>query len=204
MLSRRTLELRPGTAGLPQVLISRQHLIDCGQITEVLAQAHAQANEILNEAHAAALALLKKAHGEFWQQASSQLAHWQQEHRDACLAMESNASEVVNLALRQLLDEIPPQARISALLTQLLRAQCPPLDATLRCHPQALETVRQWLATRPDSRWQLHTDEHLDPQALVLVTAQHDLRIDWATTVAALLIPAPTDGTDPAAPATDT
>ena len=65
MLSRRTIELRPGAPGLPQTLIARENLIDCGQVNQVLEQAKAQAEELLSHAHAASEALLKKAHGEF-------------------------------------------------------------------------------------------------------------------------------------------
>ena len=70
------------------------------------------------------------------------------------------------------------------------------MNATLRCHPQMLAPVRQWLSANPGGAWQLHTDERLDPEALVLVTAQHDLRIDWSRTLKALLAPTPGDGTD--------
>jgi type III secretion protein L len=203
MLSRRTIELRPGAPGLPQTLITRENLIDCGQVNQVLEQAKAQAEELLSHAHAASEALLKKAHGEFWQQANAQLSHWQLEHRALCQGIESNASTVVNQALLHLFDEVPQPARIATLLAHLLRAQCPPASATLRCHPQALEAVRQWLGTHPDSHWQLQTDERLDSQALVLVTVCEDLRIDWATAIKALLIPAPSDGTDHGQTATE-
>ena len=197
MLSRRTIELRPGPPGLPQALISSQTLIDCGQASEILTQARAEADQLLSNAQHAAEALRQKAHDEFWQQANAHLERWQQEHRALCEAIESNASQVVNLALAQLLDEVPPQIRINALLRQLLQVQCPPLDATLRCHPQMLAPVQHWLSAHPGSSWQLQTDDRLDSQALVLVTAQHDLRIDWTTTLKTLFVSTPTDGTDP-------
>ena len=203
MLSRRTLELRPGTRGLPQPLIASQTLSDCGQANALLARARAQADELLDNAQQAARTLLQKAHDEFWQQANVQLAHWQQEHGALCQAIEIHASQVVRLALAQLLDEVPPPARIDALLRQLLAAQCPPVNATLRCHPQMLAPVRQWLSANPGGAWQLHTDERLDPEALVLVTAQHDLRIDWSRTLKALLAPTPGDGTDAPGTATE-
>ena len=98
---------------------------------------------------------------------------------------------------------ISSQNLIDCGLANEVLAQCPPLNATLRCHPQMLAPVRQWLSTRPDTAWQLQADERLDPFALVLVTAQHDLRIDWATTLKALLIPMTTDGTDPAGATTE-
>ena len=197
MLSRRTIELRPGPPGLPQALISSQTLIDCGQASEILTQARAEADQLLSNAQHAAEALRQKAHDEFWQQANTHLERWQQEHCALCEAIESNASQVVNLALAQLLDEVPPQIRINALLRQLLQVQCPPLDATLRCHPQMLAPVQHWLSAHPGSSWQLQTDDRLESQALVLVTAQHDLRIDWTTTLKTLLVSTPTDGTDP-------
>ncbi|EPJ94360.1 HrpE/YscL family type III secretion apparatus protein [Pseudomonas psychrophila] len=193
MLSRRTLKLRPGAPGLHQTLITRENLIDCGQVNQVLAQAKAQADELLSTAQATSQALLKKAHAEFWQL----------EHLALCKGIESSASTVVNQTLRHLFDEVPQPARIVALLEHLLRAQCPPANATLRCHPQALERIGQWLSTHPDTSWQLQTDEHLDTQALVLVTVREDLRIDWATAIEALLIPACTDGTDDDVAATE-
>jgi len=203
MLSRRTLKLRPGAPGLHQTLITRENLIDCGQVNQVLAQAKAQADELLSTAQATSQALLKKAHGEFWQLANAQLSHWQLEHLALCKGIESSASTVVNQTLRHLFDEVPQPARIVALLEHLLRAQCPPANATLRCHPQALERIGQWLSTHPDTSWQLQTDERLDTQALVLVTVREDLRIDWATAIEALLIPACTDGTDDDVAATE-
>ena len=66
MLSLRTIELRPGTPGLPQTLITRENLIDCGQIDQLLAQAQAQADELLNNAQSASEALLKEARKQFW------------------------------------------------------------------------------------------------------------------------------------------
>lgn len=203
MLSRQVIELRPGTPGLHQTLITRENLIDCGQVNQVLAQAQAKADELLSNAQAASEILLKKAHNEFWQQANVQLEHWQREHNALCQGVESSASRVVNQALQLLLEDIPQPARICALLEQLLRTQCPPLSATLRCHPQALENIRQWLGTQPDSPWHLQTDEHLDTLALVLVTAREDLRIDWVTTATALLGSEPTEGTRQAVPATE-
>ena len=203
MLFRRKIELRPSTPGLPQTLITRQQLIDCGQVNEVLARARAQAVELLRSAQEASDALLENARCEFWQQANGQLERWQMEHATLCEELESSASQVVNQALRHLLDDLPPPARITALLEQLVRAQCPPLNATLRCHPQAREDVQQWLNTRADSVWQLQTDERLDPLTLALVTAQGDLRIDWPGTLENLLLPADNHGTDEALPATE-
>ena len=203
MLSRRTIRLRPGTPGLPQTLITHENLIDCGLVKQVLAQAQAQADELLGNTQAASEDLLIKARGEFWQQANRQLECWQQAYSALCQGIESNASQVVNQTLRQLFDEVPQATRIAALLRQLLRAQCPPPSATLRCHPQALEDVRQWLDTQPDTAWRLQTDERLDTRALVLVTPGEDLRIDWATAIGALLIPVADDGTDHPQPATE-
>ena len=203
MLSLRTIELRPGTPGLPQTLITREDLTDCGQIAPLLARAHAQADELLSNARSASEALLKEAHKQFWQQANAQLARWQLEHNSLCQGIESSASRVVNQALRCIFDEVPQQARIAALLKHVMQAQCPPASATLRCHPQALEDIQQWLATLPANPWQLQTDDRLAPQSLVLVTPRADLRIDWATTIGALLIPAPADGTEYPMPTTE-
>lgn len=203
MLARRKIELQPNASGLPHALITRQTLIDCGQAHALLERTQQMADELLNKAQQASGIRLEQAQREFWQQANAQLEHWQREHRTMLDALESCATQLVNQALRHLLDDIPQHTQIDALLKQLLRAQCPPLSATLRCHPQAHETIRQWLSSQANSLWQLQSDEHLDAQALVLVTAQGDLRLDWPAAVESLLLPVTAHGTDLAAATTE-
>lgn len=204
MLTRRKIELRPNAPGLPHALITRQTLIDCGQAHALLARAQRMADELLGNAQQASDIRLEQAQREFWQHANAQLESWQREHGAMRDALESCATLVVNQALRHLLDDIPQPAQIGAMLKQLLSAQCPPLSATLRCHPQAHETVRQWLSSsQANTLWQLQSDERLDVQALVLVTAQGDLRLAWPAAVEMLLLPVTTHGTDLPVPATD-
>lgn len=202
MLVRRKIELRAGAAGLPSVLITHKELIDCGQAQCVLTRARETAKELLNRAQAESDARLEAAQQTFWERANAQLQCWQTEHQTQCKEMESNATAVVNQALHHLLDDVPPQARIAALLEQLLRTQCPPLDATLRCHPHSHAHIRQWLNTQTDTVWQLQIDERLDTQALVLATGLGDFCIDWRTTTGSLLLPEATEGTDQHMPAT--
>lgn len=203
MLARRKIELRPDAPGLPHALITRQTLIDCGQAHALLERTQLMADKLLSTAQQASARQLEQAQREFWQQANAQLENWQREHSAMHAALESCATQLVNQALRHLLDDIPQHTQIDALLKQLLRAQCPPLSATLRCHPQAHETIRQWLNSQANSLWQLQSDEHLDAQALVLVTAQGDLRLDWPAVIEMLLLPVTAHGTDLAAATTE-
>lgn len=196
MLLRRKIELRADVSGLPSVIITHKELIDCGQAQGVLVRAQVMARDLLNAAKTESDARLKKAQHTFWAQANSQLKRWQMEHLAQSRALESNATAVVNHALHHLLADVPPQARIAALLEQLLRTQCPPLDAILRCHPHAIVHIRQWLKTQTDTVWQLQTDERLDPQALVLTTEQGEFCIDWCSTISSLSLPEATEGTD--------
>lgn len=202
MLLRRKIELRSEAPGLPSALITHKVLIDCGQAQCVLAHARVMAEELLSTAQTESDTRLEVAHHTFWKRANAQLKRWQSEHQTQCKEMESNATAVVNQALQQLLDDVPPQARIAALLKQLLRTQCPPLDATLRCHPHAHAHIREWLNTQTDTVWQLQIDERLDTQALVLATALGDFCIDWRSTTGLLLLPEATEGTDQQLPAT--
>lgn len=202
MLLHRKIALRTEAPGLPSVLITHRVLIDCGQAQCVLARAKEMASKLLSTAKAESDARLKDAQHTFWALANAQLKHWQMEHQAQSAEMESHATAVVNQALHHLLDDTPPQARIAALLTQLLRTQCPPLTATLRCHPSTLENVAQWLSTRTDIEWQLQLDDRLDTQSLVLATERADFCIDWLATKNALLLPEASEGTDQHMPAT--
>ncbi|MBM1193014.1 type III secretion system stator protein SctL [Pseudomonas weihenstephanensis] len=196
MLLRRKIELRADLPGLPSLLMPHQTLLDCGQAQQMLAQAHRKVDALLRAAHTASEAACEKARSEFWDMANAQLAQWATQHSALCQALESNATQVVNQALLHLLDEVPPTSRITALLAQLLRVQCPSLSTVLRCHPDAQESIQQWLSTHVENVWQLEPDESLPPLSLVLVSEHGDLHIDWFTTRDALLLPDPPDGTD--------
>lgn len=202
MLLRRKIELRAEAAGLPSVLITHKELIDCGQAHSVLIRAQVMARDLLRAAKTESDMRLRKAQHTFWTLAKAQLKRWKMEHLAQSSEIESNATAVVNHALHHLLSDIPPQTRIAALLSQLQRTQCPPLVATLRCHPHTHEYVEQWLNTHAGIEWQLQLDEHLDTQALVLVTELGDLYIDWRSAKNALLLQETTDGTDQCMPAT--
>lgn len=203
MLSRRKIQLRHDSPGLPRALLTQQNLIDCGQAHAVVTRAQAMAEDLLNNAQHASDTLLEQARYDFLQKANAQLTIWQIEHKAMFEKLESCATLVVNQALQHLFDEIPQEARVAALLGQLLRAQYPPASAILRCHPKAFEVIQQWRSTQLSDLWELQTDEHLEPQALVLVTAQEDLRISWPATTEMLLLAEAEHGTDHAVPATD-
>lgn len=202
MLVRRKIELRAEAAGLPSVLITHKELIDCGQAQCTLTRAREMAKALLSTAQTESDARLEAALQTFWERANTQLKCWQTEHQAQREEIESNATAVVNQALHHLLGDVPPPARIAALLEQLLRTQCPPLDATLRCHSHAHAHIRQWLNAQTDTVWQLQIDERLDTQALVLATELGDFCIDWRSTAGLLLLPEATEGTDQQMPAT--
>lgn len=189
MLSQRTLELRPGSPGLPQTLITREVLLDSGHASALLEQARNQAEQVLIDAQQQRTELLERASLEFWQRANAQLSAWEQERQAMCQAFEQNATLLVNQALRCLLEKVPAATRLCALLKQLSATQNPPVDATLRCHPSGREAIQKWLGEHQDIPWRLQSDDKYPPQELVLETDEGDFRINWTSATEALLLP---------------
>lgn len=179
MLCRHTIELLNGAAGLPRSLIPREELKDWEQANQLLRRANAQADELLRQAAKQCAVLQQEASLEIWQRADAQLKQWDLDRQAMCDHLEHYATAITNQAIRCLLDDIPPPQRLAALLKQLLASQVPEIDATLLCHPQDLEEIKQCLAQRNATYWKLHTDEAVLPQTLVLKTDEGDFRISW-------------------------
>ncbi|MFC6336521.1 HrpE/YscL family type III secretion apparatus protein [Pseudomonas sp. CCM 7891] len=179
MICRHKIELHKGSPGLPQTLIPRETLADCAQANQLLNCANAQAGELLNRAEKQCEALLEKAGVEIWQRADAQLKRWEQDRQAMCDRLEWHATSITHQAIRCLLDDTVEPKRLAALLKQLLENQVPEINAILLCHPNEIEDVRQCLAAHGATPWQLHTDDTISLQTLVLKTDEGDFRISW-------------------------
>ena len=181
MLCRHILELPCGTAGLPRILIPREELKDWEQANQLLRRAKAQADELISQAERKCEVLQQEASLQIWQRADTQLKQWDLDRQAMCDSLEHYATRITHQAMRCLLDDIAPHQRLAALLKQLLASQVQEIDATLLCHPQDLEEIKQCLSQRNATYWKLHTDEAVRPQTLVLKTDEGDFRISWSS-----------------------
>jgi len=181
MLRRQKIELHKAATGLQHTLIPRETLADCAQANQLLSRANAQADEMLRQAEAQCEALLEKATVEFWQRAESQLKRWERERQAMCDSLERHATSITKQAIRCLLDDTVEAQRLAALLKQLLASQVSQVNATLLCHPQEIEEVKQSLANHRATLWKLQPDDTIGPQTLVLKTDEGDFRISWSS-----------------------
>lgn len=181
MLCRHTLELLNGAAGLPRSLIPREELKDWEQANQLLRRANTQADELLRQAAKKCEVLQQEASLQIWQRADAQLKQWELDRQAMCDHLEHYATDITNQVIRCLLDDIAPPQRLAALLKQLLASQVQEVNATLLCHPQDLEEIKQCLSQRNATYWKLHTDEAVLPQTLVLKTDEGDFRISWSS-----------------------
>lgn len=189
MLCHRKIELCPNSPRLPQPLISRETLVDCGRADQLLRQTKERARRLLRQAKQQCEEQRNEASHEFWERANRQLKHWQMERELMCNALEQSASKLTNQALRCVLEEVPSDQRITVLLRQLLEIQSPAPDMTLRCHPLVRNDVMRWISEQENTLWNLQSDDTLDTQGLVLETSEGDFRIDWASSMEVLLLP---------------
>ncbi|WP_431080750.1 type III secretion system stator protein SctL [Pseudomonas thivervalensis] len=191
MLARRSLELRPDGQGLSQPYIARETLVDCARAQVVLEQAQVQAAQLLERARAEAQASVLEAQARFWEKAETLLATWEAQRQALWERIETSAAHVVNEALGTLLDEVPEQARIDALVRQIASRQDDPVSATLRCHPEDLASLTQSLGTDSRRPWTPVADADMQRHQLKLETPGGTYLLDWPTAVEALRLPEP-------------
>ncbi|MCQ6256435.1 type III secretion system stator protein SctL [Pseudomonas sp. Q11] len=191
MLARRSLELRPDGQGLSQPYIARETLVDCARAQVVLEQAQVQAAQLLERASAEADATVLQAQARFWEKAETLLAAWEAQRQAMWERIETSAAHLVNEALGKLLDEVPEQVRIDALVRQIASRQDDPVSATLRCHPEDLENLTQSLGTDGRRPWTPVADADMARHQLKLETPGGTYLLDWPTAVEALRLPEP-------------
>lgn len=181
MLAKRSLSL-PSTAVLVETLLRREDIADMQLASEVLRDAHLEAEQIRAQAREQALRERDQAHVQFWESANAFLQNLQQQRqtlqRDSMNAVE----EVLNSSLARLLDQTTLPERTRALVRQLADGQRFEAVATLSAHPDMLDDLRQWLGeSRFAEHWQLKGDRLMAPQALRLSDANGAFEIDWAS-----------------------
>lgn len=187
MFCPRKIDLTHDVQGRPPTLITQEMLGEAALAHQLLQRAKLQADQLLKQVQAQREQLLEQASLEFWQRANAQLKQWESERQAMSASLEYYASSFANQALRSVLEEVPPEQRLTALIKQLLLTQLPPVQATLRCHPLERDNLEHCLANHGATPWLLRPDESLKPQALVLETLEGDFRIDWNTLCEALL-----------------
>lgn len=191
MLARRSLELRPDGQGLSQPYIARETLVDCARAKVILEQAQVQAAQLLERATAEADATVLEAQARFWEKAGTLLAAWEAQRQAMWERIETSAAHVVNEALETLLNEVPEQARIDALVRQIASCQDDPVSATLRCHPEDLASLTLGLGTDGRRPWTPVADADMERHQLKLETPGGTFLLDWPTAVEALRLPEP-------------
>ena len=179
MLCRHTIELLKDASELPRCLIPREELANWAHANQLISRAKAQADELVIQAEKRCEMLLEKASLDVWQRADAQLKRWERDRQAMCDNLEVYATSITNQAIRRLLDDTVPPERLAALLRQLLANQIQEINASLLCHPQDIEEIKQCLANQQATLWKLQPDETIPAQTLVLKTDEGDFRISW-------------------------
>ncbi len=191
MLTRRSLSLDGALPGDTERLLRRETIEQCATAQSIIGAAERQAAALLEQAQRQADDLAREARevasAEFWQQAEAFLDGWREEQRQIGERTLELASRLVAQALACLLDEVPEEARVHALLRQLRIAQAGGEGGELCCHPQLRPAVENWLEARRSCTWRIRDDETLDTGSLRLAAAHGDFVLSWGAAVAELL-----------------
>ncbi|MBD8194196.1 type III secretion system stator protein SctL [Pseudomonas fluorescens] len=179
MLCKHTIEKLNGVSKLPGNIIYREELKNWAQANQLLTRANAQADELLSLTKKKCEDLQEKTSQIIWQRADAQLKRWEHDRQAMCEKLEQYASSITNEAIRCLLDETAEPKRLAALLKQLIANQVQEVSATLLCHPNDLEELRQCLIFHNTTVWKLYADETTPPKTLILKTEEGDFRVSW-------------------------
>ncbi|OPG75294.1 type III secretion protein, partial [Pseudomonas ogarae] len=182
---------RPDGQGLLQPYIARETLVGCARAQVILERARTQAAQLLERASSRADATVLEAQAQYWEKAETLLAVWETQRQAMWERIETSAAHVVNEALGTLLNDIPEQARIDALVRQLASRQDDPVSATLRCHPEDLANLTQSLGTDSRRPWTPVADADMERHQLKLETPGGTYLLDWPTAVETLRLPEP-------------
>lgn len=154
MLTRRRITLLNGEDDLSPVIDRAQLQLE-QQGQHIIALARQQAEQILadaeEEAQSIRLRAQQQAELDFWQQADTLLAGWQQQRQDMEADVLPVVESVLAQALGQLLTDVPESQRLSALLRQLLREKikadqeaCTAIPHSRRRSPHGCNTMPIW------------------------------------------------------------
>ncbi|MGK4332696.1 type III secretion system stator protein SctL [Lonsdalea quercina] len=194
MLTRKQLRLVTGRDTEEETVIKADRLQQHQRGLQVIETAERQAKALLADAESRAEAetgrTIRQAEARFMQQADDILRGWQQERAQMEAFMAEQAGQVLNDAMRQLVQDVPDEQRTSALLRQMLRHQSGEGRGVLYCHPEQQTQVANWLENHTHLGWQLAIDDVLNKDELQLMTPQGVMNLSWRRAVEQL-IPAP-------------
>ncbi|MBU3057504.1 type III secretion system stator protein SctL [Pseudomonas indica] len=191
MLTRRTVRLNGAQLTEAEPLLRRELIEQHREAESIIETARLQAEALLDEARCQADALAREAReaatAEFWQRAEAFFEDWREQQARMTEGLVDSACQLVSQALTTLLDEVPDEARIRALLRQLRTAQADGAGGELYCHPQARPAAEAWLSERSTCDWRIREDESLDVGSVRLVAEHGDFLLNWGDAVTALL-----------------
>ncbi|OEC32661.1 type III secretion protein L [Pseudomonas cuatrocienegasensis] len=184
MLASRSLTLTPNRSTVNEPLLRREVLAQSLLAEELLDDARAQAQAIFDTAQAEVQALRQRceaeARAEVWKQAQGLLDDLRQQREVTLASIVEAAQELVQQALEIVLDELPDDKKVSAVLRQLTLAISNEESALIYCHPDQLTQLAHSLQEQGQRGWTLRGEPSLAPDALSLRTEQGDFSLSWS------------------------
>ncbi|RMQ45840.1 HrpE [Pseudomonas cichorii] len=184
MLTSRSLTLINDRSTVNESLLRREVLEQCLLAEELLDDARARAQEILDQAHAEADDLRQRCEeetrAEVWVQAQSLLDDLREQREQSLATVVEAAQDLVQQALQIVLDELPDDKKVSAVLRQLTSASPNQESALVYCHPDQITLLAQCLEEHGQQGWTLRGDPNLAVDAISLRTEHGDFSLSWS------------------------
>lgn len=144
MLAKRSIALGAGTL-VPEPILRHEHIAQSVLARELLADTQKRCQQQVAEQAREMQALQQQALADFWGQANGLLEGLRLHGAVLEQQMMEAIGAVLNQALAQLLDSATLAERVRAVLRHLAGNAPEAGTAVLEAHPDALETVAQWL-----------------------------------------------------------
>lgn len=159
------LDLRSG-------VIKAQALATAGEASDLVAQAHDEADRLLAAARESAREELaqreRELQVEVWRAASGYAEALQAEWDRALGDLESRIADLLGRALRRMCEQVPADERLRACVQQLIEEAGTPDGGTLLVSPQAHAAVR---SIADDLPWPIQQSDDLAPGTVRLVAS---------------------------------
>jgi type III secretion protein L len=169
------------------VVIKAASLAALEEARDVIAQAQTQADRLLDEARALARQELQQQRDEVeaqgWRQAADYAQSLQAEWDQALASLEGRMASLLGRALRRLIDEVPPEARLRACVKQLVDEAGAPDTGVLQVSTSLHSAVQSLAGPLP---WPIEVNDELPEGAVRLQAAQGRWECAFNTAIARL------------------
>lgn len=170
-----------GTSLVYEPVIKYQWLEDSVKAGEIWSALNLHGKKVIDNAQREVKLLqqaaIREAEQEFWQNANQVLIHWDNAYQKLIDEVEELAGKVAWQAVEQLLADVSYEEKVSLLVKRLCKKSMASKPAKLLINSKNEELIKNELARRQISHWQVVETEELDEDELKLTADDSEFHV---------------------------